>query len=181
MDAEEKLIEEIAKSDSTLLQNAFLLFQEEKINKSMRFAETLEKIIKASKKSEYNYLNAIVIFKGIAQFMEWPQLQNKLDEIYYQIPNLYPVSSYNSEYTVINIKDFEFNFNWNWLMPVIEKISKTVENGKYVYPTTFGMMGDNFLFMFRFNGYLLHSSEKLIDAAFNAVGEYLQVNGFIKD
>ena len=71
--------------------------------------------------------------------------------------------------------------SWNKLMPVIEKISRDKfeddPDGDGCYPRTFGMINletDNP--MFRFNRYPVFEADTLIEAAFNAVVDYLKFN-----
>lgn len=89
----------------------------------------------------------------------------------------------NYHFQLVQLK---YHNSWNWLMPVLEKIgtielpNDIYENGKRVfveniYPRTFGMKNDETgKFMFRFNGFSLFQSEKLIDAAHLAVIEVLR-------
>jgi hypothetical protein len=68
-----------------------------------------------------------------------------------------------------------YNLSYDWLMPVIEKISKLqFQDGEYVYPRTFGMINkENGKFMFRFNRYRCFEGDTLIEAAYDAVIDYL--------
>lgn len=85
-----------------------------------------------------------------------------------------------------------YHESWGWLMPVIEKISlieyeryeaqDCSDDPKYMfidtsYPRTFGAISwknGKPEFMFRFNRMGLHISDKLIDAAWNAVIEFIE-------
>jgi hypothetical protein len=72
--------------------------------------------------------------------------------------------------------NLKYNESWDWLMPVIEKISKeTFKDGCFSYPMTFGMINPQTgNYMFRFNRHSLFESSNLIDAAFEAVGDFLR-------
>lgn len=78
-----------------------------------------------------------------------------------------------------DIKLLEYHSSWNKLMPVIEKICKLKigdgdEYVEYACPRTFGMLDKNGLFMFRFNGFQLHSCETLIEAAWFGVIDFIE-------
>lgn len=83
------------------------------------------------------------------------------------------------------ISQLRYSNSWEWLMPVIEKISKKQftcnaggkdEHTDTYYPRTFGMINqETKQFMFRFNTMFLHQSDSLIDAAYEAVVEILEV------
>lgn len=85
--------------------------------------------------------------------------------------------SVNAEPEMIKLSYHE---SWDWLMPVIEKISRiqyteptdSVQNT--AYPRTFGILSEEGQFMFRFNRYGLHKADTFIEAAYNAVVEFIQ-------
>jgi hypothetical protein len=76
---------------------------------------------------------------------------------------------------------FEFgsyHSSWDWLMPVVEKISrlKVGDGVEYVecsFPVTFGMIDDEGRSMVRLSGFLIHKADTLIEAAFEAVVEFI--------
>lgn len=107
----------------------------------------------------------------IAEYLGW---KNRNE--YYKVPNLYPVTDYDTGWTECLPLEMEFNTRWDWLMPVIEKISKEVfKDGGISYPITFGMINpDNGNYMFRFHRCSLFEAPNLINAAFEAVGEFLR-------
>lgn len=75
--------------------------------------------------------------------------------------------------------DLRYHLQWDMLMPVIEKICKLKigdgdEYVEYACPRTFGMLDKNGLFMFRFNGFQLHSCETLIEAAWFGVIDFIE-------
>lgn len=76
----------------------------------------------------------------------------------------------------------KFEKNWENLMPVIEKISCVVfddESKETVYPRTFGMYEiESGNWMFRFNRYPLFKAQNLIDAAYDAVLNFLESEYF---
>ena len=111
----------------------------------------------------------------IAKFMGWETENNLV-----KVPNLYPIyniqDSENTGWTEEEITKLEFLDRWDWLMPVIEKICKlkfTDGSNDTCYPRTFGMIGGDGMCMVRFNRFSLHSSEKLIEAAFLGVIEVI--------
>ena len=80
----------------------------------------------------------------------------------------------------IKSSDLEYHFSWNWLMPVIEKIC-TLKIGDgityvdYGYPRTFGMTNqETGQLMVRLNGFQLFQSDKLIDAAYEAIVDFIK-------
>jgi hypothetical protein len=72
--------------------------------------------------------------------------------------------------------NLKYNESWDWLMPVIEKITKEVfPEGDILHIRTFGLVNpDTGNYMFRFHRYSLFEAPNLIDAAFEAVGEFLR-------
>lgn len=82
---------------------------------------------------------------------------------------------------------YAYDSNWNALMPVIQKISQhryvnydkgTVKfptHMHYAWPRTFGMISENGGYMFRFNCAPLHEAETLIEAAFEACVEWVDM------
>lgn len=90
----------------------------------------------------------------------------------------------NKEFLHVNrvctYSDMEYSSRWDWLMPVIIKIGTTETKYRdsdktfFPFPYTFGQRREsNGLYMFRFHVGSLFQEEKLIDAAFAAVVEYL--------
>lgn len=82
-----------------------------------------------------------------------------------------------------------YHESWKLLMPVIEKISKMpllnadntlcTDPQDVCYPRTFGMpTEDGKQVMFRFNGFITHEADTLIEAAHKAVYEaaYYEIN-----
>lgn len=136
-------------------------------------------------------------YEAIYLFIEWynknkgvenPVIEHKLETIAIYDGWEYVTGGSNSKlykkdgYSLPSTK-FDYNTNWQSLMPVIEKISKIrlEENGKpcihnqdTCYPRTFGMPSeDGKRVLFRFNGYACHEGETLIEAAFEAVYEFI--------
>lgn len=110
----------------------------------------------------------------IAKFMG---LKSFEDKMYGKLwPN--PASNGIHEKTAFSLK---YHSSWDWLMEVVEKISKmpllNVDNTPctdYIdtcYPITFNMPTEDGKVMFRFKGFSLHESDKLIDAVYAAVCE----------
>jgi hypothetical protein len=80
------------------------------------------------------------------------------------------------------VSELKYHVSWDWLMPVIERISKmpllNVDNTPCTdpqdvcYPRTFGMpTEDGKQVMFRFNGWICHEADTLIEAAHAGVYE----------
>lgn len=83
--------------------------------------------------------------------------------------------------------DYEYHSSWEWLMPVIEKIgthhypdywsgNKPEDAGEWddcPYPRTFGMRDKEGNYMFRFNAQPVFSAPTLIEAAYNAVVDFI--------
>lgn len=78
-----------------------------------------------------------------------------------------------------------YHSDWNLLIPVIEKISKIpLMNGSVpctdtidtCYPITFNMPDEEGNVMFRFKGGFLQKAPNLIEAAYNAVVEFIYYN-----
>ena len=106
----------------------------------------------------------------IAQYLGW---KNRNE--YYQVPNLFPITNYDTGWTECLPSKMEFDKRWDWLMPVVEKICKEYyEDGDTAYLKTFGMITDDLGFMVRFNRCSLFIEDSLIQATFLAVGEFLQ-------
>lgn len=117
----------------------------------------------------------------IADFLGWEKSQ-KLNT--YRVPNLYPIFNINDEentgWIEEKVSKLEFHTRWDWVMPVVEKISKTkigdgIKTVDYAYPRTFGMINDETgNLMVRFNSFQVFESEKLIDATYLAVVDFLK-------
>jgi hypothetical protein len=86
---------------------------------------------------------------------------------------------------------FKYESDWSLLMPVIEKIIKTplIENDgtpckdpqDVCYPRTWGMpTEDGKQVMVRFNGHACHQGDTLIEAAFLAVYEFIDIDNYRK-
>lgn len=73
----------------------------------------------------------------------------------------------------------KYHTSWDWLMPVLEKIIKIeigddVETVKHAFPRTFGMIDEETgKSMVRLNGFFLHKEDKLIDATYSAIVEFI--------
>jgi len=91
---------------------------------------------------------------------------------------VYKRGGFNNE--IWRQNELKYHKSWDWLMPVIEKISNTemtyknVDKKFFPYPRTFGMKDDHGEFMFRFNVGQLFIEEKLIDAAYKAVINFIK-------
>lgn len=85
-------------------------------------------------------------------------------------------------------KHKSYQSNWTFLMPVVEKISR-IEYERWededadgekktvidtAYPRTFGMLSDEGKPMFRFNRCFLFEADTLIEAAWEAVVDFLK-------
>ena len=76
-------------------------------------------------------------------------------------------------------KYVKYHSSWDWLIPVLEKIIRLeigddVNTIKYAFPRTFGMIDEGTgKFMVRLNGFFLHKENKLIDAAYSAIVEFI--------
>lgn len=73
--------------------------------------------------------------------------------------------------------DMMYHDSWDWLMPVVEKISRIkigdgIEYVEYAYVRTFGGIGPDSAF--RFNGFAVHISDRLIDSVFRGVVEFVK-------
>lgn len=75
----------------------------------------------------------------------------------------------------------KYEISWDWLMPVIEKISKiplihdgVPEYHDTSYPLTFNMPDEEGNVMVRFKGSFLNTAPTLIEAAYNAVIEFIE-------
>lgn len=80
----------------------------------------------------------------------------------------------------------QYHERWDWLMPVVEKIcgltiGDDVLYVKSAYPRTFGMKDEDGTSMVRLNGFTLHKSDKLIDATYSAVIEFINWYNTQKD
>lgn len=86
----------------------------------------------------------------------------------------------------IPARKLKFHISWDWLLPVIEKISRTPllevdgtpckDPQDVCYPRIFGMpTDDGKRFMFRFNGSICHEAETLIQAAFDACVDFIEL------
>jgi len=75
--------------------------------------------------------------------------------------------------------EMRYHSDWNWLMPVLEKIIRVeigddVETVKHAFPRTFGMIDEETgKCMVRLNGFFLHKEDRLIDAAYSAIVEFI--------
>jgi len=106
----------------------------------------------------------------IAEYLGW---KNRNE--YYQVPNLYPVTDYDTGWTECTLSEMEFDKRWDWIMPVVEKICKEkFKDGSTAFLKTFGMITDDLGFMVRFNRHSLFIEDTLIQATFLAVGDFLQ-------
>ena len=111
----------------------------------------------------------------IAEFLEW---KNRNE--YYQVPNLYPITDFDTGWTECLPSEMEFDKRWDWLMPVLEKLCKTkIGDGityvEYAIPRTFGAINlETGKFMVRLEGFCLHQEDTLIEATFLAIVEVLQ-------
>lgn len=91
----------------------------------------------------------------------------------------------------LGIRIAKYHSSWEWLMPVIEKISKIpllnaddtlcTDPVDTCYPITFNMPTEDGKVMFRFKGFSVHTADKLIDAAWNAVVEVCEYHNTIKN
>ncbi len=80
--------------------------------------------------------------------------------------------------------DLPYHYSWDWIMPVLEKICSMTftipdkHGGGTWSPClrTFGMKNDEGKFMVRLNTSPLHESDKLIDATYAAVVEFIKEN-----
>lgn len=78
----------------------------------------------------------------------------------------------------------KYHSSWDWLMPVVEKMSRIKcvwdndpNDGSYTYyPLTFGMLNDEGKPMVRFYSRFLFTADKLIEAAWLAVVDFIQHN-----
>ena len=103
-------------------------------------------------------------------------------------------------YDPLRVEHLQYHNNWSWLMPVVEKISlmkwefetervdheaEPNDDGSlpiirtkeydFHYPRTFGMIErDTKQFMFRFNPGSLFIEDRLIDATYKAVVEFIK-------
>lgn len=76
--------------------------------------------------------------------------------------------------------DLNYAGDWNILMPIIEKISLipligAEDHQDTCYPRTFNMPTEDGKRMFRFNGFACHNGDTLIQAAYSAVVEAIQI------
>lgn len=81
--------------------------------------------------------------------------------------------------------ELKFHIDWNWLMLAVEKISKYVYESEvvdgeeyidYAYPRTFAMPSKEGQFMVRFNRCSVFSSDRLIEATWLSVLDFIQYN-----
>jgi hypothetical protein len=90
------------------------------------------------------------------------------------------------------LRKLKYHTSWEWLMPVIEKISKTPlleadgtpckDPQDVCNPITFAMpTADGKRVMFRFKGCACHEGDTLIDAAFEAVCEFIEMENYRRD
>lgn len=110
---------------------------------------------------EYNNL--------IAEFMGFTYAHKSQDGCWYHLPDNPVDLMHNSA--------FDYHESWKSLMPVVNKImdvkyDDTVDGTAYL--RTFGMKNDEGQYMVRFNRYSLHAAEKLRDATYAAVIEFIQ-------
>lgn len=125
----------------------------------------------------------------IAKFLKW----KKHETFSYITPFYKPylnVSGSISETSLFSTQELKFHKSWDWLMLAIEEINNTeTPNDKYesgeriyvesTYPRTFGLKNqENGYYMFRFNGCTLWEAEKLIDAAYLAVIDFIDNSTF---
>lgn len=91
----------------------------------------------------------------------------------------------------ISTRKLKYDTLWEWLMPVIIKISKTplleadgtpcTDPQDVSYPYTFGMpTDDGKRVMFRFKAFACYEGETLIEAAFEAVYEFIEFEKYRK-
>jgi hypothetical protein len=79
------------------------------------------------------------------------------------------------------INELNYHSSWDWLMPVLEKISRTViewENSDdrtdTYFPRTFGMLNaETGRPMVRINGNTLHEADTLMEATYLAIVDFL--------
>ena len=112
----------------------------------------------------------------IADFMGWEKIEGT--ERQYQVPGLFPYSDY-AGWVIKDPEEMHFHRSWDWLMPVIENISRIpIEGGNgpndTCHPITFAMPDEEGNVMFRFKGGFLSKAPTLIDAAYNAVIEFIE-------
>lgn len=120
--------------------------------------------------------------KLIAEFMGWSYDYSGIKWAVPITDDLIPESdNYKSGSRLLD-EELTFHKNWNWLMPVIEKIANlelkylNAEGFFNPYPTTFGQQNDDGLFVFRLPSHRLHSHQNLIEAAYNAVVEFIMMH-----
>lgn len=126
-------------------------------------------------------MNNSFIEKGNIAITEYMEVE-KIDESYLTPGRLRTVYLFNGHW--VPVRKLKYHLAWDWLMPVIEKISKTrllnalgnesTDPQDVCYPRTFGMPSeDGTRVMFRFNGYVSHEAETLIEAAYLAVVDFI--------
>lgn len=109
----------------------------------------------------------------IAEFMKLPKLTD---------------TTWISPVMASSTPELHYHDSWGWLMPVIEYISKhryvnlskpqpdvnVPVNFQYSWPVTFGMISEEGYPMVRIKYSSLHQAPTLIEAAFNAVVEWIE-------
>lgn len=97
-----------------------------------------------------------------------------------QHENMVYFKYWQDHHRYFKLVDLKYHTSWNWLMPVIEKIAKlsltyeNVDEQYSPYPTTFGMLDQEGNYMVRLYCNPVFAAEKLIEAAWLAVVDFLQ-------
>ena len=148
--------------------------EEEKVELDLIAKEAIEEIMEeGSKLSHKDYFNIL-----IAEFMGG--VYEKWREIAY--PTAYCWRDIEGHKDARRHYDLEYDSSWEWLMPVIFKIGTIpvdVNNPEVImnrfYPITFGMPTDDGKeYMFRFQACQLHKGATVIEAAYNAVIDFIK-------
>ena len=105
----------------------------------------------------------------IAEYLGW---KNRNE--YYQVPNLYPVTDYDTGWTECTLSEMEFDKRWDWIMPVVEKIELEGYDSRICGNNSDGGFLCDFVDFENTEKGIGISFETKIEAVFLAVGDFLR-------
>lgn len=105
----------------------------------------------------------------IAQYLGW---KNRNE--YYQVPNLYPITDYDTGWTECTLSEMEFDKRWDWIMPIVEKIELEGYDSRICGNNSDGGFLCDFVDFENTEKGIGISFETKIEAVFLAVGDFLR-------